>query len=107
MIKKIALFIGLLITTNLFAQALPIIQLNTPYGNVRAQLIKSGWTPVKQRETCGGWCNNQRNKGFYETLQCADTGTAPCNFVFANGQGKEIIVITDFENLLFNGFRLP
>ncbi len=108
MIKKVALFIGLLITTNLFAQALPTIKLNTPYGNVRAQLIKSGWTPVKQREPCiGTFCNIQRNNGYYETLHCWDMSTAACNFVFANSQGKEIIVVTNFERLLFNGFRLP
>ena len=105
MMKKAALFIGLLITTQVFAQALPIIKPNTPYGNVRVQLIKSGWTPVKQNEPCGSWCNMQRSNGYYETENCADTGFAPCIFVYKNTAGKHIEVLTKGEDLRFNGFR--
>lgn len=105
MIKKAVLFIGLLITTQVFAQALPIIKPNTPYVNVRVQLIKSGWTPVKQNEPCGGWCNIQRSNGYYETENCADAGFAPCIFVYKNTAGKQIEVLTKGEDLRFNGFR--
>jgi len=38
-------------------------------------------------------------------MSCADTGVAPCVFVFRNASGKLLEVVTRGESPRFNGFR--
>jgi hypothetical protein len=88
------------------SQVIPQIAIGTPYKKVRTALIKEGWTPVRQNaepyDTLGG---ELRKKGWIEVKICAGTGVAPCVFVWQNEQGKQLEVVTKYENPRFNGFR--
>lgn len=101
---------GILLSLGLFsgavgAQVIPVVGVGTPYQQVRAELLRNGWTPVRQRETCGLVCDEHRKAGWFETQTCADTGVAPCIFVFRNASGKILEVVTRGEAPRFNGFR--
>jgi hypothetical protein len=88
-----------------FAQVIPAVSVGTPYERVRAELVRTGWKPVRQTESCGMVCEGHRRAGWPETLDCADTGLAPCVFVFRHGSGKALEVVTRGEAPRFNGFR--
>lgn len=89
----------------LSAQVIPVVSPGTPYERVRAELLKAGWKPVRQTESCGIVCQGHRRAGWPETWNCADTGVAPCVFVFRNASGKALEVVTRGEAPHFNGFR--
>lgn len=103
-LRPMALGLTLLVGP-LFAQVIPVVGVGTPYHQVRAELKRSGWTPVRQREACGPVCEGHRQAGWFETQACADTGVAPCLFVFRNASGKILEVVTRGESPRFNGFR--
>lgn len=78
------------------------------YAEVRLALLEAGWVPTEQRDDCGFVCTSLRSEGYPETEDCADTGTAPCRFIFASPLGKPVVIYTNGENLGFSGWqRLP
>ena len=80
-------------------QTIPQISKNVEYPAFRKSLIGTGWIPVKQSKECGIICQGQRKDGFIETQDCADTGLAPCIFIFKNNDGKMLKIHTAGENL--------
>ena len=91
---------------NAQAQAIPVVGLGTPYGQVRAALQKEGWTPVRQTADPHDYMGaDLRKRGWNEVQVCAGTGRAPCVFVWKNRQGKELEVVTTGEEPKFGGFR--
>jgi len=84
------------------AQSIPKIANNVEYPEFRKKLIGSGWSPAiqKQSQDCGIICQEKRRSGFIETQVCADTGLAPCIFIFKNSEGKILKIQTVGENLL-------
>ena len=87
------------------AQVIPQMAGQTPYSKVRQTLIAQGWTPVRQTQACGPVCSEHRRAGWTEAQQCADTGLAPCIFVFRNASGKLLEVVTSGESPQFNAYR--
>lgn len=100
----LALLVSFHLTTR--AQAIPIVGLGTPYGQVRAALQKEGWTPVRQTPEPHDYMGAElRKRGWNEVEMCAGTGRAPCVFVWQNRQGKRLEVVTTGEEPKFGGFR--
>jgi hypothetical protein len=87
------------------AQVIPNMAGQTPYPQVRQALIEQGWTPVRQTQACGSVCSEHRRAGWAEAQECADTGVAPCVFVFRHTSGKLLEVVTRGETPRFNAFR--
>jgi hypothetical protein len=46
-----------------------------------------------------------KERGWFETKNCAGTGRAPCLFIWKNLQGRELEVVTTGEEPKFNAFR--
>jgi hypothetical protein len=74
------------------------------YSEVRRTLVEAGWTPVEQRDDCGIRCTSMRREGYPETEDCADTGLAPCRFIFASPSGKPLVIATLGEDVRLSGW---
>lgn len=83
-----------------YSQTVPKIASGIEYPSYRKILLKEGWTPVKQKNECGFFCQDQRKSGMIETQNCADTGVAPCIFIFSSKDGRTLKVNTIGENFL-------
>ena len=88
------------------AQVIPQIKIGTPYDKVRTILIKEGWNPTQQsQESFDFMAQELKERGWFETKNCAGTGRAPCLFIWKNLQGRELEVVTTGEEPKFNAFR--
>jgi hypothetical protein len=95
------LTIGLIFFSQVaYSQNVPKIVGGIEYPAYRKILIKEGWTPSKQKNDCGFLCQDQRKSGMIETQDCADTGIAPCIFIFSSKDGRSLKVNTVGENFL-------
>ena len=81
------------------ADGIPAISNGVEYPAFRKILIGSGWIPDKQTQECGFNCQGKRRDGLIETETCADTGFAPCIFIFKNKESAVLKVYTVGENL--------
>lgn len=69
------------------------------YPQARVALINGGWKPVHFPE---GHCVGRSDvcAAYPETDDCAGTGLGQCRFVFSDGKGSSLIVITAGEDPL-------
>ena len=74
------------------------------YDEARKILIDAGWQPNKNRWTYGENENVKSGngplyweKGYWELVSCAGTGTAECRFEFIDENGRILVVITQGE----------
>lgn len=93
-----------LITIN-FAQAadLPRFKKGESYTNVRAKMIKAGWSPYhsKDADICSE--GDKRCEGRAEMESCAGTGMANCRFLWKkNGKTTAICTVGEEDNV-YNG----
>ncbi|AFY27488.1 hypothetical protein Cyagr_0289 [Cyanobium gracile PCC 6307] len=94
------------------AQSVPIT-VGMNYGIARQRLIQAGWQPLRSAYPAANWIYKSaenssynhleaqtrlasyfRQRGWYETLDCAPTGHGMCGQQFFNAKGKGLIVTT-------------
>lgn len=73
------------------------------YGQVRAKMIKAGWTPHVQADSDPCGATDLRCKGRPEMEACAGTGAANCKFSWKK-KNKVIGICTVGEEARFSGF---
>jgi len=76
------------------ASTAPKFRKGTPYAAARAELLKSGWSPVKARTPD---CEPGREDvcaAYPETQSCAGTGNGLCAFDFRSPSGSLIEIVT-------------
>lgn len=95
-----------------FGQSLPIT-VGMDYGVARQRLIQAGWQPLRSAYPAAKWIYRSvesssynhleaqtqlasyfRQRGWYETLDCAPTGHGMCGQQFFNANGKGLILTT-------------
>jgi hypothetical protein len=81
------------------AQAQPLPQLphsHRPYAIVRAELLRSGYRPVRFRhaEDSSGCVGDGRCVQYPEAVYCSGTGLAFCQFAFFRSRDRKYIVVT-------------
>lgn len=87
------------------AIALPMgeVKIDQPYGEAREILIGSGFQPagICTEETHGPNCI----AAYPELDSCADTGLAPCRFLWKSEEGWTLVVLTQGEVKIISGLE--
>ena len=82
---------------------LPVIKAGTPYGQARKQMLAAGFVPYRIRvhrlvqTPCLG--REEICRTYPEAADCAGTGNADCEFLFAKGAGPIVMIHTVGEEL--------
>jgi hypothetical protein len=82
---------------------LPVIKAGTPYAQARKQMLAAGFVPYRIRfyrlvqTPCVG--REEICRTYPEAADCAGTGSADCEFLFAKGAGPIVMIHTVGEQL--------
>jgi hypothetical protein len=82
---------------------LPAIKAGTPYAQARKQMLAAGFVPYRIRvyrlvqTPCVG--REEICRTYPEAADCAGTGNADCEFLFAKGAGPIVMIHTVGEQL--------
>lgn len=88
-------FLGALLTAPAANAALPLPSLEgETYDHARAQMIKSGYQPVRFVRTEDGCLLDSSCKRYPELFNCLPTRSARCQFAFIDRTHHEYIVLT-------------
>ncbi|MEC5383714.1 hypothetical protein VSX64_23480 [Aurantimonas sp. C2-6-R+9] len=68
-----------------------------PYSSARRALGAAGWTPARGGQDCGG--REDVCTAYQETEACSGTGLGFCSFVFTDGSGITLRVVTTGEDV--------
>lgn len=102
------LVISALLVSLVFAAAaqsgLPQLKKGESYKNVRAKLLKSGWSPFRMADGDACPYGDARCKGRPEMYSCAGTGMANCAFAWKKGN-KFVTILTIGEVAVYSGYR--
>ena len=105
---QITLLLPVLLSTSVsHAQSVPIT-IGMDYGVARQRLIQAGWKPFVPKNSRKAWPQENeedmrlqlalaagfRQKGWYETRQCAPTGHGRCEQQFLGHNSRVLIVET-------------